>query len=63
MDPISANVLRGIMRDNMDLKPQKNEKQQITAISQTLQAMKDYKFHIKQERLRKVLEARKARKN
>lgn len=63
MNPIAANVLRGIMSDNMDLKPQKNEKQQITAIKQTLQAMKDYKFHMKQERLRKVLAVRKACKN
>lgn len=63
MNPLSLKVVQDMILTNSDrAKLTTNEKVQVTAINQTLQAMKDYKFQLKQERLRKVLEARRESK-
>lgn len=63
MDPITSKVLQGIIDDTTDFTPMKNEKREVMKIHRGVQALKDFKFTLKQEKLRKVLESRKAAKN
>lgn len=63
MDPITAKVLQGIIDNTTDIKPMKNEKREVMKIHSGIQALKDFKFYMEQEKLRKVLESRKSAKN